>query len=379
MCGSSESGRGDSNHHGDGHHEHGHILVPEEYLTRRRFISAGTLGIGAVLLAACGRSPDPLAESLTSDGAASVQSSTSVVVPTSTTAAPMGSLAPATTAAPGTGTPAVLAGFDEFAATVSVVREGKWWLVESNGLPAHNMMVGITSWQQQVPVAQPYTGSNRWKIPVTPVLSDEPVSARTALYRGAIALAANGVPIFNALNNRGDDAFLFGELDEWGGHAGRADDYHYHVAPLHLSAVLGEGTPIAYALDGFPVYGEKEPDGSAVGKLDEYNGHFSADGSYHYHGTRTYPYVNGGLRGVVTVAGDQVEPQPRTNPFRPSLEPLRGATITSFSSPSSGSYVLGYSVAGGAGEVAYTVTAREVRFTFTVPDGSVTRETYARR
>ena len=46
---------------------------------------------------------------------------------------------------------------------------------------------------------------------------------------GAIALAVNGMPIFNALNNRGDDAYLAGELDDWGGHAGRADDYHYHM------------------------------------------------------------------------------------------------------------------------------------------------------
>lgn len=43
-------------------------------------------------------------------------------------------------------------------------------------------------------------------------LTEEPVSARTGLFRGAIAIAVSGVPIFNALNNRGDDAFLVGEL-----------------------------------------------------------------------------------------------------------------------------------------------------------------------
>ena len=94
----------------------------------------------------------------------------------------------------------------------------------------------------------------------------------------------NGVPIFNALNNRGDDAYLYGELDEFGGHAGRADDYHYHTAPLHLSELVGIDKPIAYALDGFPIYGLTEPDGTAVTDLDEFNGHFAADGSYHYHG-----------------------------------------------------------------------------------------------
>ena len=113
--------------------------------------------------------------------------------------------------------------------------------------------------------------------------------------------------------------------------------------------------------------------------LDEFNGHFDKTGAYHYHGTRTYPYINGGLRGVITVAGDQVDPQPTTRPFRPSLEPLRGATITDFSSPAKNSYVLGYSTAGGSGEVAYVVSDTEASFTFTAPDGTVTREKYARR
>ena len=368
---------------GAGHHEHGHILVPESWLTRRAFVRAGTFGLGAVLLSACGRDsvvredsvPGGSAPSSEAQGPVPDSTGPAAGTPVATTTAPARSATTAATAAPPTG----LAGFDEFASTVSVTRSGDWWLVESNGLPAHDMMIGITSWQQQVPVAQPYTGSNAWRIPAVPVMADAPVSARTALYRGAIALAANGVPIFNALNNRGDDAFLAGELDKWGGHAGRADDYHYHVAPLHLSEKLGDAAPIAYALDGFPIYGEKEPDGSAVRKLDEFNGHLDAAGNYHYHGTRTYPYINGGLRGTVSVVGDQVDPQPRTNPFRPALEPLRGATVTSFSSPSSGSYVLGYSSPSGSGEVAYVVSSAEVRFTFTMEDGSVRREKYARR
>lgn len=39
----------------------------------------------------------------------------------------------------------------------------------------------------------------------------------------------------------GDDACLFGELDEFGGHCGRADDYHYHLAPVHLEKQVGKG------------------------------------------------------------------------------------------------------------------------------------------
>jgi hypothetical protein len=141
--------------------------------------------------------------------------------------------------------------------------DDRWLFVESDGLPhepwTYPLMVGIKSWQQQVPLPQDYTGSNAWQIPLKPELAETPISGKTHLYRGAIALAANGVPIFNARNNRGDDAFKVGELDEYGGHAGRGDDYHYHIAPLALQKVVGPDNPIAYALDGFPLYGLFDP------------------------------------------------------------------------------------------------------------------------
>ena len=334
------------------HHEHSHIYLPSSMVTRRSALRLGGIGIGAALLAACGKNGSSASSTINSTN---TTTSTLAVTDLST-----------------------LAGFEYFADSVKVVNDGNLWLVESNGLPAHNMMVGITSWQQQVPTSQPYNGTNAWQIPANPVIAETPISAKTQLYRGAIALAVNGVPIFNALNNRGDDAYLFGELDEWGGHAGRADDYHYHIAPLHLQEIVGAASPIAYALDGYAIYGETEPDGSTVGELDEFNGHTMPDGSYHYHGTRTYPYINGGLRGIVSVVEDQIDPQPITRPFRQALEPMTGATITSFETPTTGSYKLGYTINAMTGEVAYTVTDASVAFTFTNIDGTVTTETYAR-
>jgi YHYH protein len=354
----------DSHHHRD--HLHNHAV------DRRAVLRAGGIGLGAALLAACGKAPVSSAPPTPDPTGPPARPSTTG---TTQTAAPAPTVAPTASVAPAS-TAATLAGFEEFAATVKVIAAGDYWLVESNGMPAHNMMVGITSWQQQVAVPQPYTGANAWKIPVNPMLADNPVSAKTSLYRGAIALAVNGVPIFNALNNRGADAFLVGELDEWGGHAGRADDYHYHVAPLHLQRAAG--VPIAYALDGFALYGETEPDGSPVAVLDQYNGHVGADGRYHYHGTRTYPYINGGMRGVVTVKGDQIEPQAATRPFRPAGEPLRGATITGFSSPATNAYQLDYSVGGKAARVTYAVSNGSIVFTFTDAAGATRSETYAR-
>lgn len=358
----------DHDHHHDHDHDHDGHHIPHHHqdddhhrphpMTRRHLILAGGAGLGAVLLAACGTK-----DIRATDGTPTSAENAVATGPTTTT-----TLAALTT----------LPGFEAFASTVRVVAEGDWWLVESNGLPAHSMMTGITSWQQQVPTPQPYTGANAFRIPRTPRIAATPVSARTSLYRGAIALAVNGVPIFNALNNRGDDAYLAGELDRWGGHSGRADDYHYHVAPFHLQSAVGAGVPIAYALDGYAIYGEAEPEGGPVGKLDEFNGHVGANGVYHYHGTRTYPYINGGLRGEVTVQNDQIEPQPTTKAFRPSLTGLRGAVITGFDAPTNGAYRLDYTLNGAAARVEYTVEASAVSFVFTGTDGSVRRETYRR-
>ncbi|WP_309615703.1 YHYH protein [Salinibacterium sp.] len=335
-------------------HPHGQ---PRGLVNRRTLLGAGGLGLGAMLLAAC--TPTALVSTATPSAVAPS------VTPTAT---------PSATAAASP----TLAGFDEFADTVRTFLNGEYWMVESTGLPAHSMMVGITSWQQQFPLPQPFIGDNAFRLPVTPQLAATPVSARTGLFRGAIALAVNGVPIFNALNNRGDDAFLAGELDQWGGHCGKADDYHYHVAPLHLQDAVGAAKPIAYALDGYAIYGLTEPDGRAVAALDEFNGHTNASGLYHYHGTQAYPYINGGLVGVVGVSGDGVDTQPNTPPIRPPGEPLRGATITGFESLGAGSYRLDYTLDGETLQVAYQVTDAEVAFTFSDATGVTRTETYSR-
>lgn len=249
--------------------------------------------------------------------------------------------------------------------------------IESDGLPTtHNMMVGIVSWQQQVPLPQAYVGDNAWQIPLDPVLADNPISGATDLFRGAVAIAVNGVPIFNALNNRGVDAYLAGELDEWGGHSGRADDYHYHIAPLHLQEIVGADQPIAYGLDSFPIYGLTEPDGSPVVDLDQYNGHFDDDGNYHYHATETYPYINGGMRGVVDYTGGQVEPQPRTYEVRPAGEPLRGVVITAFSQTGDSAYSMQYTLNDEAYTVNYAIENGTYTFEFIDPAGNQKVETY---
>lgn len=295
--------------------------------------------------------------------------------------------------------PAAAAVFELFAPHVRTRWDGQWLFVESDGLPhspaAHAMMVGIRSWQQQVPLPQPYAGANAWRIPLKPQIADKPISARTSLYRGAIALAANGIPIFNALNNRGDDALKAGELDEFGGHCGRADDYHYHIAPLVLQKVVGPDRPIAYALDGFPLYGLFNPaakpgadDACPLGgteRLDEFNGHFAAaapgdsKGLYHYHASKEYPYINGGMRGVVAVKDDQIDPQPRARPVRDWLQPLRGANITGFKQTGDAAWSLEYTLSGSKRFVNYRISDDKYIFDFVDANGKTETKTYAAR
>jgi len=274
---------------------------------------------------------------------------------------------------------AAFAPFEERAA-ISTRRDDRWFYVESNGIPDHPLMIGIRNWQQQVPLPQKYAGDNAWQIPLHPVRAREPASTKDRFLRGAIALAVNGIPIFNPLNNRGEDALAIGELDEYGGHCGRADDYHYHVAPVHLEKVVGKGMPIAYALDGYPVYGSTEPDGSPMKPLDALGGHDDGAGGYHYHALKEYPYLIGGFRGEVVERDGQVDPQPRAEPLRPALGPLRGATIVGFEKPAADTRKVVYEVAGRKGSIEYEVGKDgSARFTFTDPAGRSSTETYTPR
>lgn len=272
--------------------------------------------------------------------------------------------------------------FAKFAPGVKTRSDEKNFYVESNGLPEHEMMTGITAWQQQVPLPQKYTGANAWQFPLFPVPAKEPMSAKTNFFRGAIAIAANGVPIFNPIKNDGrTDTFLAGELDRWGGHSGRGDDYHYHIPPLILQEKLGKSLPVAYALDGYAIYGLAEPDGTTPKNLDGFSGHTTSKLGYHYHATKTYPYLNGGFHGEVTERGGQVDPQPRATSPREATSPLRGAKITGFKTLEKGkSYSLTYTIDGQTSKVNYQVNADgSVKFDFVDPSGNVKSETYKGR
>lgn len=267
---------------------------------------------------------------------------------------------------------------------VSTHWDDNYFYVESQGIPDHQMMVGITAWIAQVPTPHDYTGDNAWPIPLTATYADNPISIESDFQRGAIGVAANGIPIFNPLNASGLVSQQIGELDAYGGHSGRGDDYHYHTAPLHLetTSVL---QPIAYALDGFAVYGSKEPDGTNMASLDDYHGHEYGD-NYHYHGTETYPYMIAAMRGEVALSGNspqtQVEPQPVGQAFRGDPHAINSdnLVIDNLVEKTGGNgYVLTYTSNGVEGSVDYSWDENGLyTFIFNDIDGSTTTETFQR-
>jgi hypothetical protein len=266
--------------------------------------------------------------------------------------------------------------FSYYKPAVSTRSDSKYYYVESLGLPDHETMLGITGWQQQVPIPQCYVGSNAWSIPLNPIIASTPVPVnQNHFLRGAIAVAVNGIAIFNPYTNTGVDAFLDGQLDQYGGHCGRADDYHYHIAPNVLYSNVPLTSPIAFALDGFAIYGSKEPDGSAMKTLDANHGHYGSDGVYHYHGSSKAPYMIGNMVGEVTEdATLQIIPQASANAVRPALTPLKGATIThNHPYPNGMGFKLTYTLGTEKDTVDYSWTASgDYTFKFITPAGTPT-------
>lgn len=187
-------------------------------------------------------------------------------------------------------------------------------VIESDGLPDHQMMVGIEpgGWNGQWPTTQDYTGDNAFVVPTSVTLLDEPLFT----VRNAAGVIANGVPFFFPhAPGQGDciipvedaggeclrDPVADGEMDDCGGHTGRGDDYHYHAAPVCLLDQIDEGAIVGYMLDGIPIYVDPLPDSVAYDGCT--SGYVSPDGVLHYAFQDTYPYLTDCMLGAFEVGG----------------------------------------------------------------------------
>ena len=180
-----------------------------------------------------------------------------------------------------------------------------------------------------------------------------PIAAESpgALNLGPIGVAVDGLPVYGPFEAPRDgtaDPAADGILDDCGGHAGPAGEYHVHATPACLPAdrMATPGAVVGYALDGFPIVSPLVCDDEActsmrtvrsgwvqvsgernvwsryawqdgAGDLDRCNGMTGVDGQYRYYAVSTFPYflgcyhgdpgTNGGVGGNVRVAAEAIQ------------------------------------------------------------------------
>lgn len=193
----------------------------------------------------------------------------------------------------------------------SITSDGTYITIKTTGQPDHKSVYYPTT----NPLYEDFSGTTfggatfkknpntitartyTFKIPLNPSVS----STHAATPLGAMGVAINGIPLYNqyaAPNTPLTDEVI--SFDQYRGHPTATGSYHYHVEPLYLTNIkVTKSSLLGFLLDGFPVYGPEE-NGKEVTNdmLDAYHGHTTAtadypNGIYHYHINNTDPYING--------------------------------------------------------------------------------------
>jgi hypothetical protein len=265
-----------------------------------------------------------------------------------------------------------------FSDSVTVTCTADHATLTSNTFPDHELMTGIVGTNEQIPVPAEYGAP----IILAPELSDTPLTRDAAL-----GVAVNGVPIYDytgggemseadlAHHQAQHDTLQTGQLDVCGGHAGRGDDYHYHVAPTCMMDAMNnageDDAIIGWAFDGFPIYGDNNPDGTIIaeGALDVCNGQPGDDFGYRYHTSKDAPYIVQCLMGVVT----DFEKLPRVRPMtavsgdgaEPGRPPQGGVDDLVMTRNEDGSASMDYSYQGQDYYIRYAPSGTENCYDYT--------------
>lgn len=265
-----------------------------------------------------------------------------------------------------------------FAKSVEVICASGMAVIHSNAYPDHELMTGIVGSNEQVPVP---ANDHAAPIPLQPVLRDSPLTRDSSL-----GVAVNGVPIFDYTaggemseadlhhHQAKHDTVQTQQLDNCGGHAGRGDDYHYHASPTCMIEQMdnaGDDAIIGWAFDGFPIYGDNNPDGSVIGKsdLDVCNGKSDSRFGYRYHTSEQAPYIIQCLMGEVT----DISKLPRVPPLKAAARgtriengrpPRGGVSDLTFTQGSSGTRSMAYSYEGEQYYIRYTPSDKANCYTF---------------
>ncbi|MDP5220910.1 YHYH protein [Ruegeria sp. 2205SS24-7] len=254
------------------------------------------------------------------------------------------------------------AGFDD---SVTVNCTDDHAIISSDIYPDHELMTGIVGTNEQVPVPAEYSAP----IQLEPELGNAPLTRDAAL-----GVAVNGVPIYDytaagemteadlAHHQAQHDTYQTGQLDICGGHAGRGDDYHYHMAPTCMIEQMSNRGPaaiIGWAFDGYPIYGDTNPDGSEIaeGDLDVCNGQPDETFGYRYHTSPDAPYIVQCLIGQVA----EFDRLPRVLPLQdaagravsPGRPPRGGVDKLVFTQNEDGSRSMDYAYRGESYYIRY--------------------------
>ncbi len=255
--------------------------------------------------------------------------------------------------------------------------------VQSNGIPTYQYLPLTPNGLQ----AKNYTFS----FPRNPVVASGTTNVPLL---GNLGVAVNGIPVYSVNEGPQPPSDAYGSpiaaaiLDECGSHSAQQGTFHYHQLQVKclLQSAVSSSQPwnnadpsptqpspiVAYAFDGFPIYGSYEctdagctgvqemrsgwdtvgyqagtvgcsssaacssgyctdvlingtPATACVPKtcvwsnhaysakpsaqyLDQCNGHYGPNGDYHYHTTSTFPYILGCYRGTPTNNGGNGTP-----------------------------------------------------------------------
>ena len=200
----------------------------------------------------------------------------------------------------------------KWAGNVTVSASDGYLTYESDGLPNHsrqaeyalpNAGVMVPGADSAYAGADPTTAqSYSFKIPTNP----QKAATTTSSSLGTIGIMISGAALFNPYEGDGSTVALSSNftvknaagddiafLDFCNGHPTPMGQYHYHGLPSCVTSQVdtadGPSHLIGVAFDGFPIYGDRDIDGTQItsAQLDECNGITSPtpefpDGVYHY-------------------------------------------------------------------------------------------------
>ena len=247
-----------------------------------------------------------------------------------------------------------------FSDDVTVTCDDNYAYLTSDTYPDHDLMNGITGTNEQIPVPAVDYGA--------PIKLSRSGTTNLNTMDSALGVAVNGVPIYD-YSAAGDldldvydetlDTYVLGQLDDCGGHAGRGDDYHYHASPSCMIANMenaGDDAILGWGYDGYPLYGNNNPDGSEIadGTLDTCNGQIDETFGFRYHTSVAAPYVFKCLRGTID------------EDVLPRVAPMQGRTDGT--PPQGGVTDLSHTVVNGTNRLEYTYSGEQYYLEYSASD-----------